>query len=72
MDLDKFKSKHKDLIEKRVITFSVMFNHDIITIDRYVDGNFICEGDELRTPRSDVRKMGYWKGLGIGSYCKLH
>jgi hypothetical protein len=39
-----------------------------ITIDRFVDGDFIAEKHELIAPRRDVIKMGFDKSFGVGVY----
>lgn len=39
-----------------------------IIIDRFVNGDFLCDAKELAQPRNDVRKMGYLSCWGIGTY----
>lgn len=64
------ESELKEYIE--LLKSTKLFNDsDIyITIDRFVDGNFIADKNELTSPRNDVLKMGFIKTFGIGVYHK--
>lgn len=68
--LERFKEKHKNLIEKGVITFDKCFGLHFIIIDRFTGSNFLCSNKELNSPRSDVKKMGYTLRGDIGHYAK--
>jgi len=71
MTLEDFKTKHANLIEKGVITFSQLNDIHYITIDRFDGVNFLCDAKELTSPRNDVNKMGYTlRYMGVGCYGK--
>lgn len=72
MTLEKFKEKHKNLIDLGVIYIesSPSLGVDTITIDRFDGKDFLCDAKELTSPRNDVKKMGYKKGHGTGLYQK--
>ena len=67
MDINEFKKRNSVLIKLGVITFN---SDKSITIDRYRNGDFLCDKKELNTPRNQLKRMGYEKTFGIGTYCK--
>ena len=73
MTLNDFKNKHKDLINKGIITFARAGKLNLINIDRFhfESGEFMCEAKELIIARADARKLGYTlRGSGVGCYGK--
>ncbi|MDZ7785983.1 MAG: hypothetical protein U5L95_02570 [Candidatus Saccharibacteria bacterium] len=70
MTLEYFKTKHSDLINKGVITFSELNDVHYITIDRFDGVDFLCDAKELASPRGDVNKMGYTLRYSVGCYGK--
>ena len=70
MDLNTFKQQHKDLVDLGVIEVIEGYYFDMIIIDRYKDGDFLCEKNEIQRPRAHARQMGYTKSNLIGTYYK--
>ena len=68
--LEQFKTKHKDLFDLGVCEIRNNSDFTQIVIDRFVDGNFLCDYNALKPAQNDARKMGY-KNFTIGVYVKF-
>lgn len=69
MELKEFKTKHKELFIIGACSHTKLNTGDILIIDRYVDGEFVCERNLINKAQADARKMGFnW--IDIGRYYK--
>lgn len=66
MTIEEFNDKHKHLFDMGAcMHFDYPLGGKGLLIDRYVDGKFVCERNEIDRAQADARKMGYqWAFTG--------
>jgi hypothetical protein len=69
-NLEDFKNKYQDLIDKGVIIFDTFRDNDVVIINRFDGENFLVSAKELAEPRIDIKKLGFTLRYDIGTYMR--